>query len=235
MADRYALCFAPHAGSALWAFGSAMLGYDAQTGAELAQPVLPHVSPERLRRLTAGPRRYGFHATLKAPFKLAEGACEEDLVAALDAFCAGRRAFTLSPLAVDALSRPPGDDAFLALVEATPSSQMAALERDVVHVFERWRAPATDAEIARRKPETLTERQRGHLARFGYPYVLEDFRFHLTLTGPVTAADRESLRRALADLHARHVPATDVPVDQLALFRQRPGERFRILRRTLFV
>jgi hypothetical protein len=76
---RYAIYFVPPPGSPLACFGAVWLGYDVANGAEPPQPRLPEIAPERLRNITAEPRRYGFHATLKPPFSLAAGATAEEL------------------------------------------------------------------------------------------------------------------------------------------------------------
>ncbi|NJO54321.1 MAG: hypothetical protein HC829_05245, partial [Bacteroidales bacterium] len=80
MAARYALYFAPLDDRPLWKFGSATIGWDAQLAAE--RPALPPAQAlvPGWAEATAEPRRYGFHATLKAPFALAEGTSAEALL-----------------------------------------------------------------------------------------------------------------------------------------------------------
>ena len=64
---RYAMYFAAGADSALSRFGAGLLGYDAHTGDEVPFPdVALRVAPD-WHDITADPRKYGFHATLKAP------------------------------------------------------------------------------------------------------------------------------------------------------------------------
>lgn len=229
---RYAIYFAPHSDDPLWRFGSGILGYDGATGEEVPQLVPRGLDAEAFRALTEEPRRYAFHATLKAPFRLAEGRTESELIDALVAFAEARPAFTMPRLILTAIGREPAEGAFLALVEARPTPALLDLERALVPAFEPFRAPATEAEIARRRPETLTERQRQYLETYGYPYVLEEFRFHMTLTGRVPRQDVARTEAALALAYAEHVPPGDVLVDALALCRQEgPGERFRIVGR----
>jgi putative phosphonate metabolism protein len=219
---RYAVYFAPAAGSALHRFGAAVIGYDADTGRDLAQ--LAPAGVADWPAATAEPRRYGFHATLKAPFRLAAGLDAPDLVAAVAAFAAERAPVRLAGLAVAAIGP------FCAL---TPLGDVTALQRlasDVVLAFEPFRAALTEADRARRLQSPLTPRQIGYLDTFGYPYVHEDFRFHMTLTGPLHVDLRDRVRDGLATLHAEAVPAGPVVVDQLAVFRQAtPAERFRIV------
>jgi len=233
VADRYALYFAPAPDTALARFGSRILAHDAATGADLQALVPDGFDAAKFHVLTEEPRRYGFHATLKAPFRLREGRSEAELAIGLRDFAARQTAFTLPRLAVTAI-RSGSAGGFVALTEPQPTPALLALERTVVPAFEAFRAPLTEAEIARRRPETLGERQRANLLAYGYPHVLEDFRFHMTLTGRVPEPDLDRMVDALAVLYARHVADSEVAVDALSLFRQRPGERFRILARAAF-
>lgn len=146
--------------------------------------------------LTAQPRLYGFHATLKAPFRLAEGRDEAELSRALADFCAGRAPAEVGPLQLADL------DGFLALV---PERQGPAIERlaaDCVTEFDAFRASPREAELERRQGAGLSRRQEALLARWGYPYVLEDFRFHMTLTRRLDAAEKESAAATLEPLVA---------------------------------
>jgi hypothetical protein len=231
MTVRYAIYIAPAADSPLWRFGSAVLGYDAQTREDVAQPALSSVDAERFHELTGDPRRYGFHATLKSPMRLAPGRDEVDLLAAVEDFCAVRTAFTLPRLSVEAVGANGRGDAFIALIEPEPTPELMAFEREAVVSFDTFRAPLTGEEIARRHPERLSERQREYLAKYGYPGVLEEFKFHLTLTGRVPADELDGVRDELRALFAREVGDVALAVDDLAVYRQIPGERFAIISR----
>lgn len=234
-ASRYAIYYAPHPDSALWRFGSAVLGYDGASGQAVPQIVPEGFDTPTWRLLTADPRVYAFHATLKAPFRLAEGQTEEALLEALNVFAAAQAPFQLPRLEVAAVDARAGEGAFVALVEPRPTPALLALENAVVEAFEPFRAPLTDKEFARRLPETLTARQRDCLNRYGYPFVLEDFRFHLTLTGRVPEEQVEAARAGLAALHAQYVGHEPVRVDALALFRLEAGAaQFKVLARAPF-
>jgi len=228
---RYAIYFAPAPETPLWRFGSAVLGYDAQTGREVRQLVPAGWDADAFRALTEEPRRYGFHATLKAPFRLADGAEEGELASALNAFALRQPGFSLPRLEVAAIGSGTAEGGFVALTEPQPTPELLTLERAVVTAFEPFRAPLTQEEIARRRPDRLSDRQRAQLTAFGYPYVFEDFRFHLTLTGRVPAPELDRMAAALADSFAQSVPSGPTPVGHLAFLRQPPGGRFRILTR----
>jgi putative phosphonate metabolism protein len=227
MVARYALYAAPAPDKPLWRFGSSVIGYDAATAQTVAFPAAPPCDAEDWTALTEEPRRYGFHGTLKAPFALAEGADEAALIEEVMLFAERRRAFAVPRLDVSLLK------AFVALVPAERSTELEALAADCVRHFDAFRAPLSEADMARRLKAPLTERQRHHLDAFGYPYIFEDFRFHLTLTGSLPPERGEAVRDALARLHAPI--AAPLAVDGLCLFKQadRAG-RFTVLARFPF-
>lgn len=226
---RYAIYIAPPPDTPLWAFGSRVLGYDAATGHDIDGFHLPDFGQAVWRQLTAGARTYGFHATLKAPFRLKPSYAEADLCASLELLANSVTNFSLGALAPTVLSRK-DHTGFVALTPRQASRELANLERRTVEELDDYRVSPTDAEIARRQPDTLTERQRTHLQRYGYPYVLDDYRFHMTLT------DRISQPEILADLMADKLCNTlgtaELTVSDLVLFRQDNEQaRFRILQR----
>ena len=222
MPHRYAIYYAAPRESPLERFGMGWLGRDHRIGASLPQPIVPGIRPERLRALTASPRRYGFHGTLKAPFRLIEGYAHRDLHEAVEAFAGAREAFTLPPLVVADL------DGFLAFVPAEPAAALVDLAADCVRHFEPFRAPLTPDEIARRPLARLSERQRWQLQSFGYPYIFDDFAFHMTLTERLAPPDTAILRPQLDRLAA---PLASEPfiVDGVAVFEEpTPGAAFRL-------
>jgi hypothetical protein len=170
--------------------------------------------------MTVDARRYGFHGTLKAPFRLAEGRTPAELDAAVARFAAGTAGTVIPRLSLARLG------GFFALVPGTEARGLDALANEVVKGFDDFRAPPTEAELARRNPAALTPRQRELLATWGYPYVLDEFRFHLTLTDRVPQEERPRVERVLSDWFAPVLGAT-VPVAALALFREaEPGAPF---------
>ncbi len=228
MSSRFALYLAPPPDSALWRFGSRVLGRDAATGAAIEGFAPEGYTPEAWREIAAEPRRYGFHATLKAPMRLAIGKSAQELEAAIDTLASEFAPFDVGPLTMSVLKS--GDDlGFVALTPSRRSAELAELEPRALIALDNFRAPATEAEIARRRPERLTARQREHLAAYGYPYVLEDFRLHFTLTRAVSAP--EKLAEKLAKDFAREVSNPSLRIDALVLFEQPAGGEFRIRRR----
>jgi hypothetical protein len=226
---RYAIYLAPPPDTPLWRFGSRVLGYDAVTGEDLHGYAPDGIDPVVWRSIAERPRTYGFHATLKAPFRLASGISLADLRNDLRAFCWARHAFDLGPLAVTAIADNIGQG-FAAMTPMRPSPELAALEWDVVRHFDWFRAPLTAQEIGARRPDKLTERQRQSLNTLGYPFIGPDYRFHMTLTGPVRNV--AAIADSLADSMAKILGSAHLRVDALVLFEQpRPGERFRVIDR----
>lgn len=221
---RYAIYYAPAPASSLWRFGSAVLGYDAATGADTTLAPPPGYDPESWRRLTEEPRRYGFHATLKAPFHLRASRTVAELSKALAHFSRGRAAAVLGRLEVSAIGP------FLALTAPAASRDLPALAQSVVVAFEAYRAPLEEADRERRLAAGLTDRQRDQLERYGYPYVGEDFQFHMTLTGPTAPDERDGIRKALQVRYGEAVGAQPWMLDRLALYEQPSRDsRFRII------
>lgn len=208
---RYAIYFTPPADDPLTRRASHWLGRDACTGEILAQPIIEAFSEVAFSNLTSDPRRYGFHATMKAPFELVEGASEADLVDAIEDLAAGQAAFTLPSLALGQLGQ------FFALLPGSGSSELQALASACVTVLDRFRAPLDETDIARRRPERLTAGERRNLMVWGYPYVLDDFRFHMTLTGPVGPEDQPAMRAAI-EVHFGDLLDQPRAIDTLSLF-----------------
>ncbi len=208
---RYALYFAPSASDPLYRTAAAWLGRDAFSNAEFPRAAEDGLTKDELDALTADPRRYGFHATLKAPFHLANGQSEADLVEAMQAFAARTFAFEIPQVVVGQLGH------FFALVPESHYGPLQEFAADVVETFEPFRAALNEADLARRKPESLQERQRENLLRWGYPYVFDDFRFHMTLTGPVPEAQAPAMAGILAHRFADFI-GRPLRIDALVLF-----------------
>jgi len=220
---RYAIYYAAASGSALDRFGAHHLGYDAWTGDEVPFPDDVLRALPDWRDLTSDPRKYGFHATLKAPMPLAPGKTEAELLAACAAFAATPRRFPVIRPAVQSIS------GFIAVVPAQRSRELEQFAADCVRAFDAFRAPLTPDDRARRKPHALTPRQVEYLDRWGYPYVMEEFRFHMTLTGSLASPRREQVLALLQQRFAA-LNLETLAIDRIALFRQADAaSRFRIV------
>ena len=220
---RYAIYYVPAPGSDLARFGAELLGYDAFGGDDLPFPASIVQAVPDWHDLTRDPRQYGFHATLKAPFTLAPGREETELIAACETFASTARPIPVTTPVVVAIS------GFIAVVPAETSDELDRLAADCVRDFDPFRAPLSAEDRARRNPSALTLAQIDHLDRWGYPYVMDDFRFHMTLTGRVSAERREQLVALLRERFAA-LDLRVLAVDRIAVFRQDDaGSRFRVL------
>lgn len=179
--QRYAIYHLPD-DARLSDFGAFWLGWDPVAGAPRDQPPVPGIA-----EMTLMPRKYGFHATLKPPFRLAAGANADDLAEAVRAFASESAAFCLDGLRLARMGR------FLALVPVGDTAQLNGFALDCLAELDRFRRPGNAAELARRRSAGLTQRQEFLLSRWGYPFVADEFAFHLTLTGKL---DDEGLVRA---------------------------------------
>lgn len=223
---RYALYYAPPPGSLLARFGASVLAYDLATGADVDPPDHPLFHDPASLGWTAEPRRYGFHATLKSPFQLAEGRSPLELEQDVVAFCANQTAFDIT-LTLSLVGHA------LALVLAEPSPAMDALAASCVKHFDLFREPLSPEDRERRHPDQLSAAQVERLDQWGSPHVLDQFQFHMTLTGALEHKDRLRLEPVLRTLVA-DVPLTTT-VDGLLLCRQEgPTDRFVLQRRVAF-
>ncbi len=193
IALRYALYFTPPKDDPLNGTAALWLGRDAFTGETYPAPDHRELPAAEQFELTADPRRYAFHATIKAPFALAASVTEKDLLNVVEDFAARTAAFEIPELVLGQLGR------FFALVPGSLHPPLQDFAAKVVKSFEPFRAALSDADIARRKPEKLSGSQRANLLRWGYPYVMDDFGFHMTLTGQVPEERAGVMKTILAE------------------------------------
>lgn len=215
MFARYAIYYTPAPGTPFAAFGASWLGWDSATGQSAAHPD----GPVDVAEITATPRKYGFHGTIKPPFRLAAGQTADGLQAALHAFCAGAAPVQLEGLELAALGR------FLALVPTGDASALAALAARAVQELDPFRAAPTEAELEKRRASALSPEQEAHLERWGYPYVLDQFRFHMTLSARLDAPARRATREMLAPLLGG-LSLAPVVIDALTLLGEDSDGRF---------
>jgi len=217
---RYAIYWAPPADSSLARYGASWLGRNAES----EKPVAPLLS-ESDQALVAEPRRYGLHATLKPPFAMAKGQSFEALEEALALFAAARPAVHLGRLQVTNLK------GFLALCTPNRVPALHDLADACVREFDPFRAPSSEAELAKRRKVGLNPAQEAHLTRWGYPYVLDQFTLHVTLTQRLDDATRARLQARLEE-DLTEILAQDYAVTDLALFEEpASGAPFMLRRR----
>lgn len=224
MSARYAIYYTPPPFSALARFGAAVIGYDCFDAVDVPHARLNGIDPNVHKLMTVDPRRYGFHATIVAPFYLHKHS-EEDLIAAASDYATRTRPVRLGGLTVAAIGN------FVALVPAEAREDISTLAAKCLKVFDEYRAPLSAADRERRLQSKLSAHQIELLDRWGYPYVLDEYRFHMTLTGALPDNLRDMFRHALAHAFAERAGDT-FELDAISVMRQDDaGARFRVLRR----
>ncbi|MEQ8896156.1 MAG: DUF1045 domain-containing protein [Roseovarius sp.] len=222
---RYAVYYTP-SDAGLARFGAQWLGWDIARGEPADQPDLPGL-PAPLSELTETPRRYGFHATIKPPFRLAHDQTEDALFTAFDRLCTQMPPATLDGLELAAMGR------FLALVPRGDATKLEGLAAMTVETLDSFRAPLSDAERDKRRAAGLTDRQEALLDRWGYPYVMDAFRFHMTLSSKLPKDLIDPVKAVLSDQLDGLVPEPFI-LDGLSLVGEGEDGFFHLIQRHTF-
>lgn len=222
---RFAIYHMPAPGP-FAAFGAAWLGWDAVTGQPAQHPVITGL-PRSIDQITETPRKYGLHATIKPPFRLCADTTEADLNNALAAFCADQPPVILDELELAQLGR------FLALRPIGDETALNALAAATVRGLDAYRAPLTEDELTRRRAAPLSPEQDALLLQWGYPYVMEAFRFHITLTSKLPKAEARQTADILAPLLKPLLPRPYVIKDLCLVGEDRDGHFHLIARHPL--
>ncbi|MFD0911779.1 DUF1045 domain-containing protein [Ruegeria arenilitoris] len=218
---RYAIYFVPPAQSDWSRFATAWLGWDIDAGRTVDHPTIDGLD---VASVTQVPRKYGLHATMKPPFRLRE----DQSLSSLQDTCA-RLAGKFAPVLLDRLEVA-RLGRFLALRPVGDTRDLNALAAACVRDLDPFRAPASETEMNRRRAAGLTMEQDANLTNWGYPYVLEAFRFHITLSGRLS---KPMLANVQTVLNQRLVPLLPAPFDirDLALVGEAEDGRFHMLQR----
>ena len=217
---RYAIYFAPPEESRLNRAAVSWLGRCAFSGNVIAGPASKRLTAAEAAYHTAAARRYGFHATIVAPFTLSPDETEDSLIAALSNYAGQAQGLVIPRLVLKRL------DGFFALMPYHQSSELTEFAGDIVGKFNAFGAPLSESEMQRRLASVKTASQRQNLVQWGYPYVFDDFRFHMTLTGRVPDNAAPSVEAAIID-HFGSLIGAPLEIDALALFQEaEPGAPF---------
>lgn len=218
---RYAIYYTPPATVDWSVFATQWLGWNMETGQSVAQPVISGLD---LAEVTAVPRKYGLHATLKPPMRLAPGHSLDDLQQACAQLAARQAPVTLEGLHLARLGR------FLALRVSGDEAALGALAAACVRDLDPFRAPATAGELDKRRAAGLSPAQEAYLTAWGYPYVLDQFRFHVTLTGKLPKAELGGVEAAL-EAHLMPLLPRPLQIRDLALVGEDADGRFHMIHR----
>lgn len=214
--ERYAIYYAPEMGSALAQFGLSWLGHD---------PSSPHTNIARRcyglgeqfhAKVTNRPKRYGFHGTLKAPFNLADGMNAKALREEIEIFARHQQSFEIPPLKLNEMYGR------LVLSSDEESVDLAALAGACVSNFDHFRAAVTSEKHLRRSTEGLNQRQQNLFNEWGYPYIFDEFQFHLTLTNKLDAKELAQIRPVLIPA-LKDAISEPVQISSICLFGD-PGQ-----------
>jgi putative phosphonate metabolism protein len=203
--SRYAVYFLPDGG--FYRVGADWLGWCNRQGTERSHPELAGLS-RPIAQITDSPRKYGFHATIKPPFKLAKGQSANDLAARFRELCKATSRVEIPVMEIRRLG------SFVAAVPASHDPVLQELAATMVKELDPFRAPASESELAKRRSANLTRRQEEMLIKWGYPHVLEEFRFHLTLSGRLPQAEADDL---VSRLRAHFAPVIPQPFEVASL------------------
>jgi hypothetical protein len=203
----------------LYDAGAAWLGWDSMGGTALPHPAIGLDAAH----LTERPRRYGFHGTVHAPFRLSPNQTQQGLHAAIATHSARMTPITIPDLVLRSFG------GFAAILPAAPCEALTTLAADTLRALDPFRAPLTPSEVARRNQPHLSPRQQELLMRWGYPHVLDEFRFHMTLTGRI-GADPDRTIAILADHFAIALPRP-FTIPDLALMSEEDAGLFHLIAR----
>lgn len=216
---RYAIYYIPEPDSKLWRFASRLLGRDSFTGDSVKAAKVEGIEPERLMEITASPRHYGFHATLKPPFYLSKHTDRQMLDEALEAFVAGQKPFKVPALELAEL------DGFLALRPKKACTELDEMAKACVKNFDGFRAPPSKEETEKRLKADLNKTQKKMLEKWGYPYVMDEFRFHMTLTERLEDKERKAVLKAIGPEIAEVLTGKPWVFNAIALVRQKSTDK----------
>ena len=217
---RYAIYYTPPAGP-LAAFGASWLGWDALTGTTCTHPDISTL-PVPISEITKRPRKYGFHATLKPPFPLAEGVGEDELIQATAELCQQLSKVSIDRLKVSRMGR------VLALVPTGNLEALNGLASELVRKLDHFRHPPSEEELAKRRKPNLSVRHVELLERWGYPYVLDEFRFHMTLSGPLPPKHINAIEAVLSQAIEPHLPEPFF-INEISLVGERADGMFQLI------
>ena len=214
--SRYAIYYIPDL--PLFQIGSDWLGWNSLTGQESLLSADHH-------RITDRPRKYGFHATVKPPFSLVSHSSQGELQDAFHAFCEHVSPATGGTLKISRLGR------FLAMIQDVQTNEVTELAASTVSYFDKFRAPLTDKDIEKRRRRRLTPQQDALMLRWGYPYVMQEFKFHMTLTDPLAHDTIDDIERRANSMFHDFLDQS-LNISSLALLGEQEGSgRFHVIER----
>ena len=216
---RYAIYYIP-SNDLLYKLGSSWLGWDTVLRQPVSQPEISNNI--NIEKITETPRKYGLHATIKAPFRLADGVSVSELERQLRNLCLSLKPIEFS-LEVSELN------GFFALTPTVKNTELRKLHSKVVRELDYFRAQPTKEEIIKRRENQLTSEQDQNLIKWGYPYIFEDFYFHITLTGKIPEDYRNKVKDEIENFF-QPVLQQKINLSELALVGEAKDGNFYVIR-----
>ena len=222
--SRYAVYFSPPEESNLSKFASSWLGWDAQNSKKIFHPNFKDLVPD-ITELTKKQSCYGFHGTLKPPFSLVETKNESELKAAILELSQSTRRFEISAVSLQLLN------GFAAIVATNENNEITNLAKKCVQELDSFRQPESLEKIQKRRLAGLSQYEEFNLQKWGYPYVMGSFRFHLTLTRRLNSEESKNVMEVLAS-ELTEILSTALLVRDICLFGEsRTSGNFQIIQR----
>ena len=179
---RVAIYFLPKKNSSLENFGKNLLGRDINKKKKISLTRRQKYFINRgftyfdeLKDYCEQPAKYGFHATLKAPFRLKRNVKTKNFYDVISHIAAQHSRFKIKGLKIVYSKK------FTFITSRKPNKLLINLENDLVKHLDTFRAELNKTEIKKRIPDSLTFKQNKYLKEWGYPFVFDQFKFHMTL------------------------------------------------------
>lgn len=208
---RLAIYYTPEESSSLAGEAAIWFGRDIYSTTRAAGAGANNLNDTFIANITKSPSHYGFHATLKPPFTIENADVIEEISLLLETFANSREAFIIPDFEVKMLN------SFFCLRPKTVSNQLHSIANELVTQFDHFRLPAGQAELEKRRSSGLTRNQEQMLLKWGYPYVMEEYRFHLTLTGMIEKQFRQAVAQELSERFTSDI-LESVEFDRISLF-----------------
>jgi putative phosphonate metabolism protein len=223
--ERYAVFYAPKQDSALADFGCSWLGWHAENKCAMDRPNIEGLSKNEIENITKTATRYGFHATLKPPFHLAEGKTVEQLDLAIQSMAASLSPLKAGPLKLAKIG------SFIALVPSDGALEISTIADTCVSLLDGFRRPLSHVEVMKRRANRLSESQDALLLKWGYPYVMDEFRFHLTLSDRLEGEQMNRIYKSL-ETECAEILSHPFMIEDICLFGDPGnGQHFHLIKR----
>ncbi|WP_290919709.1 DUF1045 domain-containing protein [Halodesulfovibrio sp.] len=213
MTARYAIYYTPPRNSLLESAGIHWLGRTPLRYGQIPKDIPEGFFKQEYYQIIEAPRWYGFHGTIRAPFELAKNVTPEAFIKEISQICRNHAPFSFAGLSINCFG------GFLALTPTAASPDLLKLHSDLTRRLDHLRPQLSRFDLKRHLDKKLSERQERLLRRFGYPFVLEEFKFHMTLTGTIEDRLRRSYKEKLESILNPYLTES-IPVNEVTVFMQ---------------